>query len=157
MCSPIGRTARWRKTAVYYRVWQAVLAQVQEDFREQDLENTRVSLSSWPVYSHSLQKYHVQSNTSVSQRRAAFPIANTHAARHLLIATRKATMGLHVGCDEGEPLMLHCYRRGNNMMLRTGLAVCGTCAPTADHDHKVCLQPEDKNWESKLVPITWIT
>lgn len=59
--------------------------------------------------------------------------------KHLLIATRKATMGLHVGCDEEEPLMLHCYGRRNNMMLRTGLAVCGTCAPTADHDHKVCL------------------
>lgn len=43
--------------------------------------------------------------------------------KHLLIATHEATMGLHVGCDEGEALMLHCYWRGDDVMLRTGLAV----------------------------------
>ena len=47
--------------------------------------------------------------------------------RHLLIATHEATMGLRVGCDEGEALMLHCYGRGDDVMLRTGLAAWYLC------------------------------
>lgn len=47
--------------------------------------------------------------------------------RHLLIATHEATMGLRVGCGEGEALMLHCYWRGDDVMLRTGLAVWYLC------------------------------
>lgn len=43
MSSPIGRRARWRKTAAYDRVWQAVLPQEQDNLREQDLEPTGVS------------------------------------------------------------------------------------------------------------------
>lgn len=59
--------------------------------------------------------YCVQSNPSVPQRRAAFPIVSFYprsqhgtSPRHLLIATHEATMRLHVGCDEGKALMLHC-------------------------------------------------
>lgn len=77
----MGRAARWRKAAVSYQIWQVVLPQVQEDLREQSLETTGVSQASWPVCSHSLQKYHVPSDTSAPQRRAAFPTANTRAAR----------------------------------------------------------------------------
>lgn len=44
--------------------------------------------------------------------------------RHPLIATHEATTGFCVGCDGREALMLHCYWRGDDTMLRTGLAVC---------------------------------
>jgi len=47
--------------------------------------------------------------------------------RYLLIATHEGTMRPHVGCVEGEALLLHCYWRGDDVMLQTGLAVWYPC------------------------------